>query len=426
MSEKRRDNKGRILRNGEVQRSDGKYMFRYTDLNGERKTVYSWRLVATDPLPQGKRDGASLRDMEKSIQKDLDDGIHGYQAERLTLNDLFDKFIVDRTDIRTTTKNGYIGVYENHAKQQIGYIPIKNIRFSHIQKLYLDILTIKGLKSATVMHLHSVLCQLFDVAVRDDLIRKNPARGVLKLVKQTVNMEQGRRHALTEEQQERFIEYVYSTGKYRRWGPLFTVMLGTGIRIGEALGLRWCDCDFEAMVIDINHAIIYKPKGAGRHSGKHVYQIVPPKTDTGIRKIPMFLAVYNALLEMKKVACRYKPEDFVVDGYSGFIFLNSCGHVITPSAVFRALQDIVQDYNKEEQALAKYEKREPCLLPNMSSHILRHTFCTRMCEHEPNIKVVQEVMGHKNIQTTMDIYNEATQKEKVQTFTRIEGKIRLA
>ncbi len=75
MSEKRRDSKGRVLRNGESQRSDGKYMFRYTDGTGERHTVYSWKLVSTDKLKEGQRDSQALRDMEKRILKDLDDSI---------------------------------------------------------------------------------------------------------------------------------------------------------------------------------------------------------------------------------------------------------------------------------------------------------------------------------------------------------------
>ena len=90
MSEKRRDSKGRVLRNGESQRSDGKYMFRYTDSTGERHTVYSWKLVSTDKLKEGQRDSQALRDMEKRILKDLDDSIKTRDAEHTTVDDLFE------------------------------------------------------------------------------------------------------------------------------------------------------------------------------------------------------------------------------------------------------------------------------------------------------------------------------------------------
>ena len=66
------------------------------------------------------------------------------------------------------------------------------------------------------------------------------------------------------------------------------------------------------------------------------------------------------------------------------------------------------------------------MLPHFSVHNLRHTFCTRMCENEPNIKIIQEIMGHRNIETTMDVYNEATKEKKMESFTRLEGKMSIS
>ena len=74
MSEKRRDNRNRILRSGESQRKDGRYAYKYTDTFGKVQFVYAWKLVPTDKTPAGKRDGIYLREKEKEIQKDLDDG----------------------------------------------------------------------------------------------------------------------------------------------------------------------------------------------------------------------------------------------------------------------------------------------------------------------------------------------------------------
>lgn len=421
MSEKRRDNKGRVLRNGEVQRSDGKYMFRYIDLNGERKTVYSWRLVATDPLPQGRRCSEALRDMEKIILKDIDDGIHTHEANQITVYQMFQIMMETKSKLRRSTCNLYHSLYSSHIHDVLGGRMLNAVKFTQVQRLYLDLLQKKKLKSSTVLRVHTIVYQLFELAVRDDIIRKNPSADVVATIKEMRNID-NKRHALTEEQQERFVTYVYSTGKFRRWAPLFTVMLGTGLRIGEVLGLRWCDCDFDNMVIDVNHEILYKPG----ETGKYEYRIEPPKTKAGFRKIPMFLDVYRAFMEMKRVASRFDPEAFAVDGYSGFIFLNHSGKVFTPAAVFDALRRIIDEYNEEEKALSDFEKREPCYLPQFSSHILRHTFCTRMCENEPNIKVVQDVMGHRSIRTTMDVYNEATTKKKQETFAGLEGKIKLA
>ena len=80
-------------------------------------------------------------------------------------------------------------------------------------------------------------------------------------------------------------------------------------------------------------------------------------------------------------------------------------------------------YNDMEGKRAKAEKREPELIPSFSAHNLRHTFCTRFCENETNIKVIQEVMGHKDVQTTLDIYAESTTEKKQEVINSLQGKI---
>lgn len=293
MSEKRRDSKGRLLRNGEVQRQDGLYMFRYTDPNGKRKTVYSWKLVDTDKAPEGKRSVLALRDIEKQVLRDLDDGIRTGDANSITVNALFKSFMDLRVDLKETTRCNYICLYDSQVREEIGGRKIRNIRFSDIQKLYMHMIQDLGLKASTVQSVHSILYQMFESAVMDNLIRVNPTANVLKSLRKMLSVEQEKRHALTEEEQARLIEYVYRSRYYRRLGALFTVLLGTGMRIGEALGLRWCDCDFEKKLISVNHTLLYKPS---EHGG-YEYRISEPKTKAGLRTIPMLSDVKAVLLE---------------------------------------------------------------------------------------------------------------------------------
>ena len=140
----------------------------------------------------------------------------------------------------------------------------------------------------------------------------------------------------------------------------------------------------------------------------------------------MFKNVKKALLAERKRQLAEGAKAFEVDGYSGFVFTNSAGKVYTPAFIYDTLQSIATDYNLDEREKARKEKREPLYLPKISAHILRHTFCTRMCENESNVKVIQAVMGHKNIRTTMDVYNEATAQATAASFRNLEGKIRLA
>ena len=146
MPEKRRDNKGRILRNGEVQRPDGMYMFRYTDLDGKRKTVYSWKLVETDKAPDGKRCVSALRDIERQVQRDMEDGIRAADAKSITVNMLFKSFMDLRTDLRENTRCNYICLYDKHVRDELGGRRIRTIKFTDIQKLYMHMIQDLGLK----------------------------------------------------------------------------------------------------------------------------------------------------------------------------------------------------------------------------------------------------------------------------------------
>ena len=113
--------------------------------------------------------------------------------------------------------------------------------------------------------------------------------------------------------------------------------------------------------------------------------------------------------------------DAELDGMTGFVFTNRYGGVQKPQAVNRTIKRIISSYNAEEIVEAKKQKRSAVLLPDFSCHHLRHTFCTRLCENETNLKVIQSIMGHRSIETTMDIYAEATDQKKRESFDRISS-----
>ena len=423
MNDKRRDNKGRILWQGELQRNDGKYEYRYEDLNGERRSVYSWKLVETDKIPNGKRKCVALRDMEKAIQRDLDDGINTFVANRMTLNRLFDEYIESKYELKASTRTNYKYMYNKYVREDIGTRNISSIKFSHIKKFYIHLMRDVGFKPNSLENIHTVLHPVFTIAVRDGLIRTNPTDGVMADIKKSHDWEKPKRHALTVPQQEAFVGFIKSNYKYRHWLPVFTFMLGTGCRVGEVAGLRWQDCDFQKNIITIDHNLTYRPSEDG--SGC-TFRISTPKTKAGERIIPMFAAVRDALISERIRQMESGVNQSVVDGYSGFVFSNRFNEILNPHSINRAIERIVRDYNLAESEQAEKESRKPELLPHFSAHNLRHTFCTRLCETETNLKVIQEIMGHADITTTMDIYNEATQELKLQTFEKLEGVINIA
>lgn len=147
--------------------------------------------------------------------------------------------------------------------------------------------------------------------------------------------------------------------------------------------------------------------------------ISKPKTEAGIRTVPMLDVVYDAFQMEREEQREFGFCDTEIDGMTGFIFINRFGNLHNPQSVNRAIKRISGSYNAEEVVNAKKERREPIILPSFSCHHLRHTFCTRLCEHETNLKVIQAVMGHRNIETTMDIYAEATDRKKQESFENL-------
>lgn len=423
MSEKRRDCKGRILRRGELQRNDGKYEYRYYDTQGVRRSIYSWKLIETDTVPQGKRCKQSLRELERQIQRDLEDGIQAHAARQMTLNDMFDHYMELKCELKVSTRTNYQYMYDRYVRETLGSKSITSFRYSDIRTFYNSLLREHGFRPNTMETIHSLLHPVFTLAIRNNLIRTNPSDGVLADIKKGNQWERPKKHALTEAQQTAFMQFVANSVRYRQWGPLFTVMLGTGCRVGEVIGLRWEDCDFTEETISINHSLLYRQKEPG---GACEFLVSTPKTEAGIRVIPMAAEVKRALECERELQAEVGASDIVIDGYSNFIFTGQTGGILSPHTVNRAIERIRTAYNNQETELANQEQREPQLLPHFSAHTLRHTFCTRFCEHETNLKVIQEIMGHASITTTMDVYNEATLEQKIASFKRLEGKFKIS
>ena len=181
------------------------------------------------------------------------------------------------------------------------------------------------------------------------------------------------------------------------------------MRVGELTGLRWRDVDFDTGFISVNHTLVYYNH---RDELGTYFSINTPKTDAGKREIPMIEGVREAF-EMER---RYQEENGIVsksriDGFDDFIFVNRNGEVQHQGTLNKALKRIARDCN--DKVLLEHDIEEgPTLLPNFSCHILRHTFATRLCEAGVNLKVIQDILGHVDVSTTMNIYVDAMKELK--------------
>lgn len=253
-----------------------------------------------------------------------------------------------------------------------------------------------------------------EMAVDDDIIRKNPAKFSIS----DYGRQAEERIALTVLQQEKMLEFVKNNQVYNTYYPMLRIMLGTGVRCGELIGLTWEDVDGRTKVVSIDHQLIYKDLGDG-----YKFHISTPKTDSGIRTIPMTSDVQRAFEEQKKLNFMLqKGKDVEIDGYKGFIFMAKSGRPLMPNAINNILYNIVDAYNKKEVQIAKTEHRNAELLPKVSAHIMRHTACTRMAEKRIDVKVLQYIMGHAHIDVTMDVYNHVSEMSRIESeITRLES-----
>lgn len=405
---------------GEYQKEDGRYMYRYTDAGGNVRYVYSWTLTKSDRLPKGKTPGTCLRDLEKQIAKDISDGIDTQKAKSATLNDWFDEYMQQKKRLKPTTRRAYFQYYNGHVRDAVGHMKIGDFKHSDIKKLYTGIIGDDGTGFSVMMGINMILNPIFKAAVKDDCLRKNPTDGVAAEIKKDFGYKYEPRRALTESEQRCFMNYVKSKKAFKKWYSLYSFLLGTGCRIGEACALTWSDCDFENGLIKIDKTLSYIPD---EHTKKCGPVITSPKSKTSIRIIPMLSEVRVALLNEYERQTREGLQASPVNGVSDFVFINTWGNVTIPGTVADSLLSVVNSYNRAERSRASEEGREPVLLPRITPHILRHTFCTRLCETGANIKVVQEVMGHSNVSITMNVYTNATTEFKQKTFAGLEGKI---
>lgn len=408
MAKARKDSKGRALRKGESFRpQDGRYVYTYTDAEGKRRFVYA-------------KDLAVLREKEDQLKKDQLDGIDTYLAGHATLNETFDRYISVKTSLRRTTKANYIYMYNKFVRPGFGQRKIGEIKYSDVKAFYKHLISDGLMCANTAGTIHCCLYPTFEMAVRDDIIRRNPSHGVLREINAEVGKNKGIRHALTIEQQSAFINFIKGHETFDHWWTVFTVLLGTGMRCGEFIGLRWEDLDFEKREINVNHAlvrVVKKPGDRARRLGVSL-----PKTDAGIRIIPMMDQVLEAFQMEYERQSDYGFNETEIEGMTGFVFQNANGSVLCEQNINSAIRRITAEYNRVEELKARREKREPVYLPKFSCHQLRHTFCTRYCEAETNLKLIQSIMGHAHIKTTMEVYAEATDAKKQESMQNLSAK----
>ena len=399
---KRKDKQGRVLGKGEYQRPNGTYEYRWLGRNHKRHCLYAPTLE-------------KLRDKEKELNRDLLNGID-IEEKMITLNDLYVLWQKLKKGLKDNTFRNYKYMYEKFVMPDFGENKVYFMKKSDVRVFYNMLHDDYNLKVTTIDGIHGVIHQVLELGVEDGYIRHNPSSNAMRELKKLTAHEVVKRRGLTQNEQRLIESYIRRSTKYERWYPIFTIMLWTGMRVGETIGLTWDDIDFRNDTIDVNHTLVHYRRYQGEHM---TYAINTTKTKAGTRLVPMLPIVREAFIAEKE-----RQEELgiectdVIDGVSNFVFCDENGKVFHEQQLNKIWKKLVNDCNAE--ILATSREENPLLVPKISNHILRHTFATRMVETSMNIKAMQDILGHSDIQTTMNIYADATKDLKKQEMKTLE------
>lgn len=395
MSEKRRDNRNRILHNGESQRQDGRYAYKYKDLNGETKFVYSWRLDKNDRAPAGKAREPSLREKERQIQQDLFNQIVP-NGGNLTVLELVKKYLSLKINVRHNTRANYNFVVNIIQKEPFGNIRIDKVRQSDA-KAWLIKLQKDGRGYSTIHSVRGVVRPAFEMALQDGLINRNPFSFELATV--VVN-DSVTREAITRAQERAFLKFIQEDKCYCKYYDGIFILFKTGLRVSEFCGLTIADIDFKKNRIRVDHQL--------QRTREMEYIIEKPKTESGERFVPMSNEVAASFRRI--IQNRLKPrKEPMIDGYTGFLFLDKNSMPMVALHWEHYFKHIRNKYN----SIYKIQ------LPKITPHVCRHTFCSNMAKSGMNPKTLQYIMGHSDISVTLNTYTHVQFEDAKTEFDRV-------
>lgn len=376
---KRKDSKGRILKPGEGQRSDGRYYFQYKNAKGNKRVVYSWTLTSKDFTPQGKKPGMCLRDKIAQIQKDM---LAGVAPSNMTVYQLVEMYTNTKAGVRESTKAGYKTVLNFLKSDYFGARKICEVTTLEAKNWLIYLQQELGKSYSSIHSIRGVLRPAFQLAEDDDLIRKSPFR--FELADVLVN-DSVRREALSAKDERRFLEFVQNDSHYRRYYEGFYILLNTGLRVSEFVGLTLDDIDFKRGAICVCKQL--------QRSSDGTYYIQQPKTGSGERLVPMTDKVaecFKAIIARRSVP----DQEPTVDGVGGFIFLDKNGR-----------PEVAQHWsNHFRWCVAKHNRIFKDELPKITPHVCRHTFCSKMARNGINPAKLKYIMGHSDIDVTFNVY----------------------
>lgn len=390
-----KDLKGKELGKGISQRKNKMYMGRFTNRFGKRITIYNEDLkVLKQELLE-----AQYKDQVKTNSAD----------DKITLDEWFQKWlsIYKEGEIRKSSMTIYRQYYKNHISPQLGKMKIADISNIHIQSLLKDMQLKKGLSYESCNKARVILSDMFEKAMINDLLIKNPARGI-----KIKRNEEKEVQVFSTEDQYAFFECAAGTF----YSNMFTVQVNTGLRPGELYALKEEDINFDEGYIIVDETLSYQ-KWEG-DEGK-TFHFGPPKTESSNRKVPISknckLALQKQIIQ-KRAIMQKTPKD-IPEEFKSLLFTTKYGTPLNTQIYSEAIERIINEINLTRFPIDYMEKITP--------HCFRHTFATRCFESGIDFKIIQKYLGHSSLKMTTDLYVHITDTLAGEELPKLEDKLDL-
>ena len=393
----RKDPKGRKLQTGETyDAKSGRYRYSYTDANGKRKQVYSWTLTKNDLVPKDKtqKKGESLREKEVLVQADLVNAVDS-SGGNMTVYSLLEKYTnIKSSDVRETTRKGYRTqmkfMQTNTLAQTMAKRKIKDVTPLGAEEWLKDLHKKEGRSYSSLHTLKGMLNQSFIFAKKSRWVYDNPfdfsmaqkAYGGTKT-----------RDALTRADMRRFLDFVQTDKHFCRYYDGIYILFNTGLRVSEFCGLTPDDIDFTEHVIHVRRQLLRVWDGK-----VNKYYIEEPKTENGLRDVPMLSDVEKAFKNVIKNRPVIKEvivwDELHQNSMTGFLWVDKDGNY-----------EVAQHWsNHLRWARRRFNKIYKDEMPPVTPHVCRHTFCSNCASAGMSPKTLQMIMGHSSIEFTLNVY----------------------
>ncbi len=301
-----------------------------------------------------------------------------------------------KNEVKETTFSTYMDQFNKHIKGEgIGKIKLNRLTSDILQRFY-NSKQSAGYNAKTIKHIYILINSSLKKAVQLKILSENANMAVV-----LPKIKEFKAKTLSAEE----VSTIVNKAKEEELYPIVILTIYTGMRKGEVMALKWENINWEEKELYVEGSLCFVPKETeSEEKTHHEYKILGPKTEKSRRAIPLVDIALEALLIQKQRQEEIKEKFELIYNDEGLVFARYDGRCIEQGGFMRKYHEFLEKYD----------------LPSIRFHDLRHTFASLLLEAGESPKVIQELLGHSTITTTMDIYAHITKRGKVRAIEKLD------